>query len=147
MNRTVVAIIALVVLAGGGWYFFLRDNGGPAEIAGDTGPQAGAPIVSITVPEQLSANATIGKRAFEAKCAKCHAENAVGQEGVAPPLVHKIYEPGHHGDASFFLAVQRGVRSHHWRFGDMPPVEGLTEADVSYIVAYVRELQRANGIN
>jgi len=37
-----------------------------------------------------------------------------------------------------------GVR--HWRFGDMPPVEGLSRRDVAAIVAYVRELQRANGI-
>ena len=43
-------------------------------------------------------------------------------------------------------AVARGVRAHHWRFGDMPRVEGLTRGDVAAIVAYVRELQRANGI-
>ena len=44
-------------------------------------------------------------------------------------------------------AAALGVRGHHWRFGDMPPVEGLTRTDVAMIVAYVRELQRANGIN
>jgi hypothetical protein len=48
---------------------------------------------------------------------------------------------------SFVLAVKNGVRAHHWRFGDMPPVDGLTQSDVMNIVAYVRELQRANGIN
>jgi hypothetical protein len=47
---------------------------------------------------------------------------------------------------SFYLAVQNGVRAHHWRFGDMPAQTGLTRADVAGIVAYVRELQRANGI-
>ena len=89
----------------------------------------------------------LGKVAFEAKCAVCHGANAVGQDGVAPPLVHKIYEPSHHGDGSFLVAVRNGVRAHHWRFGNMPPVEGLTEGDVKMIVAYVRELQRANGTN
>jgi len=29
----------------------------------------------------------------------------------------------------------------------MPPVEGLTQGDVKMIAGYVRELQRANGIN
>jgi hypothetical protein len=45
------------------------------------------------------------------------------------------------------LAVKNGVRAHHWRFGDMPPVEGVSDEDATKIVAYVRELQRANGIN
>ena len=36
--------------------------------------------------------------------------------------------------------------SHHWRFGHMPPVAGLSRKDVAKIIAYVRELQSANGI-
>lgn len=106
-----------------------------------------AALVEITVPETLSENAEIGKIAFEANCAACHGFNAVGQAGVAPPLVHKIYEPSHHGDESFQSAVAAGVRQHHWTFGDMSPVDGLTQGDVAMIIAYVRELQRANGIN
>lgn len=47
---------------------------------------------------------------------------------------------------AFQMAVVQGVRAHHWPFGDMPPQEGLTRADVRNIIAYVRELQRANGI-
>lgn len=108
---------------------------------------AGEPIVAVNLPTELSENAQIGKNAFEAMCAACHGLNAGGQNGVAPPLVDKIYEPSHHGDEAFWIATQRGVRAHHWRFGDMPPVEGLTRGDVTMIVAYVRELQRANGIN
>ena len=104
-------------------------------------------MVNVRVPGTLSANAEIGKVAFEAKCAVCHGANAAGQDGVAPPLVHKIYEPSHHGDASFLLAAKNGVRAHHWRFGNMLPVEGVTDGDVKMIVAYVRELQRANGID
>lgn len=107
----------------------------------------GAPIAQVIVPDDLSANAQMGKRGFEAKCADCHGVNAAGQNGVAPPLVHKIYEPSHHGDNAFLSAAKNGVRAHHWRFGNMPPVEGLADADLKMIVAYVRELQRANGIN
>ena len=111
------------------------------------GAEQGAPIVEVKLPVQLSANASIGKNVFDAKCAVCHAASAAGQEGVAPPLVHKIYEPSHHGDESFWIATQRGVRAHHWRFGDMPRIEGLARADVMMVVAYIRELQRENGIN
>ncbi len=87
------------------------------------------------------------KVAFEAKCSVCHGINAVGQRDIAPPLVHRIYEPSHHGDEAFQRAEAIGVRRHHWPFGDMPPVEGLTRGDVAMIITCVRELQRANGID
>jgi hypothetical protein len=61
--------------------------------------------------------------------------------------VHKIYEPSHHGNESFQRAVAMGVRAHHWPFGNMPKVAGVTRAEVSTIITYVRELQRANGID
>ncbi len=109
-------------------------------------PESGS-IVQVQVPAELSTEAQIGRRGYEAACADCHGENAAGRNGVAPPLVHKIYEPGHHADAAFLLAAQNGVRAHHWKFGNMPPVEGVTRADVMSITAYVRELQRANGID
>jgi hypothetical protein len=38
------------------------------------------------------------------------------------------------------------VKAHHWPFGDMPPVAGVTQADVTLILAYIREVQVANGI-
>ena len=103
-------------------------------------------IVAIELPVELSKVAQIGKLAFQSNCLVCHGENAVGQVGVAPPLIHKIYEPSHHGDESFQRAVAVGVRAHHWKFGNMPAIEGLTRGDVKAIIAYVRELQEANGI-
>ena len=107
---------------------------------------SGPPMVAISLPGTLSARALAGQQTWETSCASCHGRNAAGQEGIAPPLVHIIYEPGHHGDESFQRAVALGVRAHHWPFGDMPPVEGLSRRDVAEIIAYVRELQRANGI-
>jgi cytochrome c len=88
----------------------------------------------------------MGKRGYDAVCAACHGANGQGRDGIAPPLVHRIYEPSHHGDMAFLLAVRQGVRAHHWQFGDMPPIAGLTDDDVTKIVAYVRAVQRANGI-
>ena len=104
-------------------------------------------LAEVLLPSTLSHSSQIGKRAFETKCMACHGINAAGQVGVAPPLVHKIYEPSHHGDESFQRAASLGVSAHHWSFGDMPAVEGLTRGDVTMIVAYIRELQRTNGIN
>ncbi len=102
-------------------------------------------VVDVAVPE-LSATAAGGESLFIENCAACHGENAAGTAS-GPPLIHKYYEPSHHGDGAFHAAVMQGVRAHHWRFGNMPPVDGLEEQDVGSIIAYVREVQRANGIN
>lgn len=149
VKKSILVIAAVAaVLAGGVWFTWSGQNedvsAGEENVAA---PAAGADLAEVNLPAELSDNAVIGKRAFEAACAVCHGENAAGRNGLAPPLVHVIYEPGHHGDEAFQRAAASGVRAHHWRFGDMPPVEGVTRADVSMIVAYIRELQRANGIN
>jgi len=112
-----------------------------------SGIEAGDPIAVVRVPAAFSADAQIGKRIFEAKCAVCHGTNAAGQNGIAPPFINDIYRPGHHGDGAFVSAARNGVQAHHWNFGNMPPIEGLTDADVRYVARYVRELQRENGIN
>ena len=65
---------------------------------------------------------------------------------AAPLLTHKICGPSNHGDGSFHYAAAMGVQAHHWRFGNMPPVEGITRAEAATIITYIRELQRANGI-
>ena len=103
-------------------------------------------IVKIDLPSRLSRSAQSGEALFEENCATCHGLNAVGKRDIGPPLVHKIYEPNHHGDESFQLAVVRGVRAHHWKFGSMPAIEGLSRERVAEITLYIRELQRANNI-
>ena len=93
----------------------------------------------------LMPNPAVGKTLFNKNCASCHGNNLNGSD-KGPPLAHKIYEPSHHGDAAFQLAVANGVRAHHWRFGDMLPVKGVTPDDVAHITAYVRLEQRKAGI-
>ncbi|MCV2887310.1 c-type cytochrome [Ruegeria aquimaris] len=141
MKRAVLFFVVLAVLAGA-YAIWVRPQGQEDAAA----PAAGAALAAVTVPDSLSENGRIGERLFQAKCATCHGANAAGQQGIAPPLIHKIYEPSHHADESFHRAVTLGVRAHHWPFGDMPPVEGLSRGDVTMIVAYVREVQAANGI-
>lgn len=164
-----IILAGIVVLAG---YYLTRDpqiaatQTGGTEVAGDDSQPAevtlvpgnpmAAPdtsmieefgaLVQVTVPDELSPQAQIGERVFNASCAACHGTNAAGQNGVAPPLIFITYAPNHHGDGAFLSAARNGVQSHHWEFGNMPPVDGLTNSDIAALVRYIRELQRENGI-
>ena len=86
-----------------------------------------------------------GAQPFADNCARCHGAMAEGTN-IGPPLVHRLYEPGHHSDFAFQSAAKNGVIAHHWDFGDMPPVAGVSEAEVTQIIAYIRDLQREGGI-
>lgn len=82
---------------------------------------------------------------FDANCARCHGQRAAGSD-AGPPLVHIYYEPAHHADIAFQRAVELGVRAHHWNYGSMPPVPGLSPQQIAAITAYLRWLQRQAGI-
>lgn len=105
--------------------------------------QAEQPI-AVFVPE-LSPEAMIGMAAFETYCVECHGKNAAGTD-KGPPLVNQIYGPTHHADFSFVRAVTLGVPQHHWLFGNMPPQSEVGREEIDRIIVYLRELQRANGI-
>ena len=87
-----------------------------------------------------------GESLFQAHCASCHGTDARGTD-QGPSFLSRVYEPSHHGDAAFLLAVRNGSPQHHWQFGDMQPVAGLTDEDVAAITAYVREVQRVEGFD
>lgn len=133
----VVALMALamaLVLAGCG-------GGAGDGVAGNSANNAAA----TTAGAGLSAKARQGEIAFNARCAVCHGVNAVGT-ALGPPLAHRIYEPGHHRDFAIRNAIRNGVAAHHWQFGDMPPVSGVSDDEVAAIICYVRAVQRAAGI-
>lgn len=132
------ATLALAQMQGGMGHSMARPD--------TSGIASGAPLAEVTAPDNLSGLAATGKVIFDNACAKCHGINAAGRNGMGPPLVHPFYEPGHHGDRAIQSAVRNGVRSHHWAFGNMPPVGGLTDGDIRMVVAYIRTAQRANGI-
>jgi len=106
-----------------------------------------APMPSVAdsdgyrVPFSLS----LGKQLYEQSCAACHGAWAAGTD-QGPPLIHKYYEPGHHDDNSFYRAIMKGVRAHHWRFGDMPPLPHVEPKKIPALIKYVRWLQAENGI-
>ena len=105
---------------------------------------AGIEPEDVTLPAPTPALA-LGRTNYEAHCAGCHGVNGVGTD-KGPPFLHRVYHPDHHADFAFVRAVRYGTRAHHWRFGDMPPVEGITDAQIESIIGYVRALQKANGI-
>jgi mono/diheme cytochrome c family protein len=110
-----------------------------------------APLFAFTIfaalrPAPLIAGESeTGQALFQRHCAECHGAAANGSD-KGPPLVHRIYAPNHHADFSFYRAIEQGVRSHHWRFGNMAPVPEVPRHDAQAIVRWLRELQRANGI-
>jgi len=91
------------------------------------------------------ANTQQGEDLFRKNCANCHGDAATGTN-QGPPLVHKVYNPGHHADLAFHRAAKNGVKQHHWHFGDMPPIPAVSPQQVGHIIAYVRREQRRAGI-
>jgi mono/diheme cytochrome c family protein len=137
MKKISENIPALAVAA-----FFILGAGLMIHLYGlSTGDSGG---IEVRIPT-LSAQASTGKVVFDANCAQCHGANGSGGD-AGPPLVHDIYNPGHHGDGAFYQAARRGVRRDHWGFDDMPPQPQVGQSEISSIIRYVRELQVANGI-
>ena len=128
------SVAILSILALGLFLLIGRDDGEAPDVR-----------VEVLVPP-LSPAAQQGQALFNENCADCHGENGVGSD-VGPPLIHDIYKPSHHADASFFIAAQTGVRAHHWSFGDMPSQPHITMEMMRPIIKFVRETQAANGIS
>ena len=130
MKDKIVPLLIAVTLLGGMVLIFMSGSGPKTK------------PVHVNVPA-LSAAAKAGEAVFNRNCARCHGINAAGTHH-GPPLMHKYYLPNHHPDAAFYRAAAYGVRAHHWRFGNMPPIHTVKQKDVKQILDYIRELQRAN---
>ena len=114
LNLTCLAFIAIGTLTG-------------SSIAAET----------IEIPFSLAK----GQVLYEKYCSSCHGLQLDGTD-EGPPLVHPFYKPSHHGDKSFYRAALQGTKQHHWNFGDMKPVEGMTRKKMDSLVPYVRYYQQ-----
>ncbi|MCY4466148.1 MAG: cytochrome c [Chloroflexi bacterium] len=130
----ILAMLAVVALAAVGALAFVLHESARSE---------GTVTVKTTALSDLGKQ---GEALFRATCMECHGENGSGTM-QGPPLVHIIYEPRHHSDKAFYLAVATGVRQHHWPYGDMPAQPQVSPDDVTKIIRFIRELQVANGIS
>jgi len=97
----------------------------------------------VWAAEQIEIPFSLGKGQllYEKYCSSCHGIDLNGS-GKGPPLLHPFYKPSHHGDKAFYRAALQGTRQHHWEFGDMPPVEGMTRKKMDSLVPYVRYYQQ-----
>ena len=101
-------------------------------------------VPDIKQPKLLG-KAAFGKLAYDKFCAPCHGQNIAGTD-QGPSFMSPVYNSRHHPDRAFFIAATQGARAHHWQFGDMPPVDGVTEQQIGMIVEYVRAMQNENGL-
>ncbi|GEM_PF-464764 len=122
-----VAALALVVVVGA---VILLRSGNESE--------------TVTPPLDPAAVST-GETLFRANCAQCHGVDLRGTDS-GPPFLVATYAPNHHGDEAFQSAVANGVPPHHWNFGPMPAISGLSRDEVAQIVTYIRSEQVGAGI-
>lgn len=94
-----------------------------------------------------SSDATLarGSEVYDASCASCHGVELEGTD-KGPSHLSTVYEPNHHPDEAFRAAIANGAPQHHWPFGPMPPVEGLDDADVDAVIAFIRSEQERQGL-
>ncbi len=129
MKKLFLTAAATVILSGA--YFF------------GTQPQAIAQTEESSVID-LSELALSGQEYYNSTCAVCHGVNLVGTN-QGPPFLNRVYAAGHHSDMAFVLAVKLGTRAHHFRFGPMSAIEGISDEQIGAIITYIREVQAANG--
>lgn len=87
----------------------------------------------------------VGKKKFQENCSTCHGKWLEGTK-IGPPLLHGFYKPSHHSDQAFYRAALKGVFQHHWKFGPMPKIEGISRKDMDKVVPFIRWLQQEKGL-
>jgi len=103
--------------------------------------------IDAIASEELDVPFSLGRgwSAYESRCVECHGVEGGGTDR-GPPLVHQYYVPSHHSDEAIIRAILYGSQQHHWNFGDMPPVDGVTESEAEQVTAFVRWLQAKKGL-
>jgi len=128
-----VSRVAVMAAIGGG-YYFLSNNIRQPKVVG-----------VVAVPAFSEAGAQ-GEAVFQGTCAACHGVELTGTE-LGPPLIYPAYRPVFHSDYAITSAIKYGVVQHHWQFGSMRPQSDIAAGEIALLIAYIREMQAANGIN
>ncbi len=93
----------------------------------------------------ISASVQLGGIAYAEECTGCHGRTARGTER-GPNLIHADYGPARRSDAQFRRALSEGKLARRAGYEDMPPVKDRSERHLNRLVAFLRDVQRANGI-
>jgi mono/diheme cytochrome c family protein len=99
-------------------------------------------------PEDLPTGAALlaqGRDVYTNACATCHGD-ALGGTTAGPPLLAELYAPGQLSDEAMATAIVDGAPQQYWTFGPMPGVGGLSDVDIAAVIAFVRDEQRAAGL-
>jgi mono/diheme cytochrome c family protein len=97
-------------------------------------------VIPIQDPELVAA----GEALYFATCAECHGGDLRGTD-LGPSHLSIVYAPNHHTDFAFVQAIKFGSQQHHWPYGPMEPIPGLSDEQIAAIIAFVRENQRVEG--
>ncbi len=116
-------------------------------------PLFGAALLATNLVSPVGASGEVeipfemakGQVLYKKYCSSCHGLQLDGSD-QGPPLIHPFYKPSHHGDQSFYRAALQGVRQHHWEFGDMRPVAGISPGEMDRIVPYLRFYQKQKNL-
>lgn len=100
---------------------------------------------SPIIPE-LSASAQHGREVINVRCVECHGVDGTGGSRKGPPFLHPMYRDEIFPDFVFKRSLLEGKREKNWRFGPMPAMPDLSDEDIAGIIAFVREVQTATGV-
>lgn len=100
-----------------------------------------AVMLASSVAVAAAPDAAAGKKVFEANCAACHQPTGTGLPGAFPPLAKSDYLNGQPVD-SIINVVLKGLNKPITVNGvkystAMPPLVGLSDADVANVLTYV----------
>jgi mono/diheme cytochrome c family protein len=94
----------------------------------------------IMIQPARAGDAKAGKMVYEHKCQMCHAPDGNGNPGMGAALHVKFIPLGSEevqkmSDADLKKVITEGK-------GKMPAVKGLSDADISNVIAFVRTLKK-----
>lgn len=88
----------------------------------------------------------LGQERYAQRCAMCHGADLRGT-GIGPSHLSVAFGPDQTSDAMFAETIRNGGKSSRFpQFDRMPAVPGLSDHEISSIIAYVRSQQQAQGL-
>lgn len=101
--------------------------------------------LALTVAGVLSARAEDAKANYEKDCAKCHGTDGKGQTKMGQKLGAKDYTDAkvqaELKDEAAIKAIKEGLKDKDGK-QLMKPAEGLSDADIKALVAYMRTFKK-----
>ena len=101
--------------------------------------------IAIIAVSALSASAADAKANYEKDCAKCHGADGKGQTKMGQKLGAKDYTDAkvqaELKDDAAFKAIKEGFKNKEGK-QLMKPSEGLSDADIKALVAYMRTFKK-----